>query len=120
MLIDELPEYVETFDELLENEKFVRRWTEEGAFSCIELKPPHPSSGKAGGWIGGKSRELHMIKMIEKLEESLQSIDLGESGTIVYSFEPKIISAAKRQKVNLNLVELDHILDNGGLGKLKE
>ena len=68
MLIDDLPEYVETFDDLLENEKFVRRWTEEGAFSCIELKPPHPSSGKAGGWIGGKSRELHMIKMIEKLD----------------------------------------------------
>ena len=51
MLIDELPEYVETFDNLLENKNFIRRWTEEGAFSCIELKPPHPSSGKGGGWI---------------------------------------------------------------------
>ena len=117
MLIDDLPEYVETFDDLLENEKFVRRWTEEGAFSCIELKPPHPSSGKAGGWIGGKSRELHMIKMIEKLEESLQSIDLGESGTIVYSFEPKIISAAKKTKSKFKFSRIRPYLRQWGTWK---
>jgi hypothetical protein len=96
MKMDELPDYVETLDELLEDKNFIKRWTEEGAFSCIELKPPHPSSGKAGGWIGGKSRELHMIKMIQKLEESLESLNLGESSTIIYSFEPKLISAAKK------------------------
>ena len=114
MSMDELPGYVEPFDDLLENSDFIRRWSEEGAFSCIELKPPHPSSGKAGGWIGGKSREEHMMKMILNLEEKLEEVDLGDSGTIVYSFEPKIISAAKKVKSKLKFSRLRPYLRQWG------
>jgi len=117
MIMEELPEYVETLDELLENNNFVRRWTEEGAFSCIELKPPHPSSGKAGGWFGGESREKHMIKMIQNLEEVLEPIDLGESGTVVYSFEPKIISAAKKTKSKFKFSRIRPYLRQWGTWK---
>ncbi|MBT6683327.1 MAG: hypothetical protein HOB55_00515, partial [Euryarchaeota archaeon] len=92
LTIDDLPEYVETMDKLLENKDFIRRWTEEGAFTCIEFKTPHPSSGKAGGWFNGREKEQHMIKMIQKLDELLQPIERSSSSTVIYSFDPKIIS----------------------------
>jgi len=96
MKLDELPNYIEPIEDLFNNSDFIRRWTEEGAFVCIELKPPHPSSGKAGGWIGGDLREKHMIKMIKKLEEHIDHLDVSQSSSIVYSFEPKLISASKK------------------------
>ena len=101
MTLDELPEYVEPIDDLLENKDFIRRWTEEGAFTCIELKTPHPSSGKAGGWFNGREKEQYMIKMIEELEDLLQPIERSNSSTVIYSFDPKLISASKKIKSNL-------------------
>ena len=49
LTLDELPDYVEPIEDLLNKKDFIRRWTEEGAFTCFEFKSPHPSSGKAGG-----------------------------------------------------------------------
>lgn len=106
LTLDELPEYVEPIDELLENKDFIRRWTEEGAFTCIELKTPHPSSGKAGGWFNGREKEQHMIKMIEELEDLLQPIERSNSSTVIYSFDPKLISASKKIKSNLKFSRL--------------
>ncbi len=106
MSFDELPSYIEPLEDLLEDSKFISRLTEEGAFACIELKPPHPSSGKAGGWIGGKSRQQHMIKMIQKLEEKITPLGLSETSNIVYSFEPKLISASKTINSNLKFSRL--------------
>ena len=106
LTVDELPEYVEPMDELLGNKNFIRRWTEEGAFTCIEFKTPHPSSGKAGGWFNGREKEDHMIKMIQELEELLQPIERSNSSTVIYSFDPKIISASKKIKNNLEFSRL--------------
>ena len=106
LTINDLPEYVETMDKLLENKDFIRRWTEEGAFTCIEFKTPHPSSGKAGGWFDGREKEQHMIKMIQKLDELLQPIERSSSSTVIYSFDPKIISASKKIKNNLEFSRL--------------
>ena len=106
LTLDELPEYVEPIEKLLENKDFIRRWTEEGAFTCIELKPPHPSSGKAGGWLNGKGKEEHMIQMIENLQELLQPIEISDSSTVIYSFDPKIISASRKIKTNLKFSRL--------------
>lgn len=106
LTLDELPEYVEPIDDLLENKDFIRRWTEEGAFTCIELKTPHPSSGKAGGWFNGREKEQHMIKMIEELEDLLQPIERSNSSTVIYSFDPKLISASKKIKSNLKFSRL--------------
>ena len=106
LTLDELPEYVEPIEKLLENKDFIRRWTEEGAFTCIELKPPHPSSGKAGGWLNGKGKEEHMIQMIENLQELLEPIEIRDSSTVIYSFDPKIISASRKIKSNLKFSRL--------------
>ncbi len=106
LTLDDLPEYVEPIEDLLENKDFIRRWTEEGAFTCIELKSPHPSSGKAGGWFNGKEKEKHMIRMIQELQNVLEPIEYGESSTVIYSFEPKIISASRKIKSNLKFSRL--------------
>lgn len=106
LTLDELPKYVEPIEKLLENKDFIRRWTEEGAFTCIELKPPHPSSGKAGGWLNGKGKEEHMIQMIESLQELLEPIEISDSSTVIYSFDPKIISASRKIKSNLKFSRL--------------
>ena len=106
LTLDELPEYVEPIDDLFENKDFIRRWTEEGAFTCIELKTPHPSSGKAGGWFNGREKEQYMIKMIEELEDLLQPIERSNSSTVIYSFDPKLISASKKIKSNLKFSRL--------------
>tara|TARA_B100000900_G_C20601332_1_gene725746 strand:+ start:3689 stop:4828 length:1140 start_codon:yes stop_codon:yes gene_type:complete len=106
LTLDELPDYVEPIDDLLERKEFIKRWTEEGGFTCFELKAPHPSSGKAGGWFNSKERENHMVKMIEELNEIIKSIDFSGSGAVVYSFEPKIITASRRVKTKLKFSRL--------------
>lgn len=106
LTIDELPDYVEPMDDLLANKDFIRRWTEEGAFTCIEFKSPHPSSGKAGGWFNGKKREQHMINMIQNLQELLEPIERSNSSTVIYSFDPKIITASKKIKTDLKFSRL--------------
>ena len=106
LTIDELPDYVEPIDDLLANKDFIRRWTEEGAFTCIEFKSPHPSSGKAGGWFNGKEKEQHMINMIQNLQELLEPIERSNSSTVIYSFDPKIITASKKIKTDLKFSRL--------------
>ena len=46
-----MPDYVCTLDELLAESEFVEPWVNEGKFACIELKIPHPNSGKVGGTV---------------------------------------------------------------------
>ena len=106
LTMDELPDYVEPIDDLLANKDFIRRWTEEGAFTCIEFKSPHPSSGKAGGWFNGKEKEQHMINMIQNLQELLEPIERSNSSTVIYSFDPKIITASKKIKTDLKFSRL--------------
>ena len=106
LTIDELTDYVEPIDDLLANKDFIRRWTEEGAFTCIELKSPHPSSGKAGGWFNSKEKEHHMINMIKNLQELLEPIERSNSSTVIYSFDPKIITASKKVKTDLKFSRL--------------
>ena len=106
LTIDELPDYVESMDDLLANKNFIRRWTEEGAFTCIEFKSPHPSSGKAGGWFNGTEKEQHMINMIQNLKELLEPIERSNSSTVIYSFDPKIITASKKIKTDLKFSRL--------------
>ena len=106
LTIDELPDYVEPIDDLLANKDFIRRWTEEGAFTCIEFKSPHPSSGKAGGWFNGKEKEQQMINMIQNLQELLEPIERSNSSTVIYSFDPKIITASKKIKTDLKFSRL--------------
>ena len=47
-----------------------------------------------------------MMKMIEELNEILDPIDFSESSTVIYSFEPKIISASKKVKTKLKFSRL--------------
>ena len=104
-LADELPDYIKTFDELLSKKEFTREFTERGKFVCIELKPPHPNSGKAGGWIRGLKRLEHMQKMVDLVNESLEGFDINPTSAVIYSFEKKILQT-KQKNSNLKVSRL--------------
>mgnify|MGYP001347779015 FL=1 len=101
-----MPEYVCTLDEMLAEPGFTEPWLEGGRFACIELKTPHPSSGKTGWLMSGEARTDHMRKMIELVDEALEGLDIGDSSTVVYSFEPKLLKAAKRTGSKLRFARL--------------
>ncbi len=104
-LAEDLPDYIQTFDELLSKKEFTREFTEEGKFACIELKAPHPNSGKAGGWIRGMKRLEHMQKMVDLVNESLDGIEIGSTSAVIYSFEKKILQT-KRKSSDLKISRL--------------
>ncbi|MEC7706957.1 MAG: glycerophosphodiester phosphodiesterase [Candidatus Thermoplasmatota archaeon] len=101
-----MPDYVCTFDEMLSEPGFTKPWLEGGKFACIELKTPHPSSGKTGWLRSGQARTEHMRRMIELVDEALEPLDIGESSTVVYSFEPKLLKAAKKSGSKLRFARL--------------
>ena len=69
-----MPSHVCTFDEMLAEPSFTNPWLEGSRFACIELKIPHPSSGKTGWLMSGEARTEHMRKMIELVDESLEPV----------------------------------------------
>lgn len=101
-----MPDYVCTLDELLAESGFVEPWVNEGKFACIELKIPHPSSGKVGGMFSGEMKIGHMQRMIEIVDESIEPLGLCPSGTVVYSFEPRLLKAASRTSSKLRFARL--------------
>jgi len=101
-----MPDYVCTFEEMLAEPGFTEPWLEGSRFACIELKAPHPSSGKTGWIMSGEARTKHMSKMIELVDEALGPLDIGKSSTVVYSFEPNLLKAARRAGSNLRFARL--------------
>jgi len=101
-----MPDYVCTFEEMLAEPGFTEPWLEGSRFACIELKAPHPSSGKTGWIMSGGARTKHMSKMIELVDEALRPLDIGKSSTVVYSFEPNLLKAARRAGSNLRFARL--------------
>jgi len=101
-----MPDYVCTLDELLAESEFVEPWVNEGKFACIELKIPHPNSGKVGGMFSGEMKIDHMRRMIEIVDESIRPLELSSSGAVVYSFEPRLLKAAARTSSKLRFARL--------------
>ena len=101
-----MPGHVCTFDEVLAESGFTNPWLEGSRFACIELKTPHPSSGKTGWVMSGEARTEHMRKMIELVDEALEPLEIGDSSAVVYSFEPRLLKAAERAGSNLRFARL--------------
>ena len=79
-----MPDYVCTLDDLLAESGFVEPWVSEGKFACIELKMPHPSSGKVGGMFSAEAKIDHLRRMIEMVDESVGSLGISPSGSVLY------------------------------------
>jgi len=101
-----MPDYVCNLDDLLAEPRFVEPWVSEGKFACIELKIPHPNSGKVGGMFSGEMKIDHMKRMIEIVDESILPLELSSSGAVVYSFEPRLLKAAARTSSKLRFARL--------------
>lgn len=111
----ELSDEAESFESLLSQSDFARPWVEEARFVCIELKPPHPSSGKGGGWTSKVGRREHLTRMIERLDEMLDEIGVPESNCVVYSFDSTLDQAVKTSGSDLKFARLQpHMRQWGG------
>ena len=101
-----MPNHVCTFDQILAEPDFTNPWLEGSRFACIELKTPHPSSGKTGWVMSRQARTEHMRKMIELVDEALEPLGIGDSSTVIYSFEPRLLKAAERAGSKLRFARL--------------
>ncbi len=92
----ELVEKGDSFSALLSQTEFTEPWQNEGKCVCIELKSPHPSSGKGGGWLAGSARTVHLARMLELVHDALEPFTLPRSSVVLYSFDPRFLKAAKQ------------------------
>lgn len=60
-----------------------------------------------------------MRKMIELVDEALEPLEIGESNTVVYSFEPKLLKAAQRAGSKLRFARLVPYLRPWGSSSVK-
>ena len=116
----QLASCADNFEELINDSDFTRPWQEKGKTVCIELKSPHPSSGVAGGWRGGKERVSHISRMIRILEDNLADFDLPAGTTVIYSFDPNFLRAAKRGGCSYPRARLTPNLREWGAGKIQK
>ena len=116
----ELKEYSDTFSALLAKSEFTEPWQHEGKCVCIELKSPHPSSGKGGGWFAGTKRVKHLAKMLELVHEAVAQFELPSTSVVFYSFDPRFLKAAKMVDFPYPRARLMPYLREWGPSRLKK
>ncbi|MBT6645058.1 MAG: hypothetical protein HOB52_04580, partial [Euryarchaeota archaeon] len=58
-----------SFENFLADKDVQMRLNEQAAMICVELKPPHPSSGASGGWLASGKQRTQMKKLVLAAEE---------------------------------------------------
>ena len=72
----------DSFDDLISNRQFLKSWTEEAKFVCLELKIPHPASKAGGGWMNAKKRVTHLQTIMEKTMEKISSVEINPQNMV--------------------------------------
>ena len=107
--LDDLMELgFDDFDDLISKPSFVERIAEQGCVACIELKVPHPSSGKGGGWFGSSSK--HMSELLAAVDQRLIDHGIPNQNTVFYSFHSKMWKIGQRAKSSRNVATLRPIV----------
>jgi len=89
---------IATLNDLLACREFTDAWQSGGKTVDIEFKLPHPST---------KIETLEYLgSIMEKLEESLEPLDLPDRSVIVSSFSPKIGEVAKASDFSIPVTRL--------------
>jgi glycerophosphoryl diester phosphodiesterase len=86
----------DSFDDLISSREFLKSWTEEAKFVCLELKIPHPASKAGGGWMNAKKRVTHLQTIMEKTIEKISSVGIDPQNTVFYSFHSKVNQVNKK------------------------
>ncbi|HIO94256.1 MAG TPA: hypothetical protein EYN46_02745 [Candidatus Poseidoniales archaeon] len=92
--LDDLMELgFENFDDLMSRSDFIDRLIEQACVACIELKVPHPSSGKGGGWFWSSAR--FMSQLLAKVDSLLEEHGIPIANTVYYSFHRRMWKVAR-------------------------
>ena len=116
----EMKEHAETFTTLLGKPGFTEPWQHEGKCVCVELKSPHPTSGKGGGWLAGSKRISHIAEMLDKVHEALEPFELPSTSVVLYSFDPRFLKAVKKADSPYRHARLMPYLREWGPARLKK
>ena len=72
----------DSFDDLISNRQFLKSWTEEAKFVCLELKVPHPASKAGGGWMNAKKRVTHLQTIMENTIEKISNAGIDPQNSV--------------------------------------
>ena len=103
---------VTSFSELLAHGDFTDSWQFGGKTVDIELKMPHP--------VTGRGADISLRSMITKLEDELSDLELPDGSTLISSFSPRVFQVARELKLGLPVTRLmPHIRPWGRYWKVK-
>ena len=107
--LDDLMELgFENIDDLLSRSDFIDRLSEQACVACIELKVPHPSSGKGGGWFWSSAK--FMSELLAKVDQRLDEHGIPIANTVFYSFHRRMWKVGRMAKSSRHVATLRPIV----------
>jgi len=103
---------VSSFRELMSQRNFTNSWQSDGKTVDIELKIPHP--------VTGKNVDEYLCSIMSKLEDDLVDLDLPDGSTLISSFSPRVFNAARESNFRFPVTRLmPHIRSWGRYWRVK-
>ncbi|HIG03713.1 MAG TPA: hypothetical protein EYQ53_04965 [Candidatus Poseidoniales archaeon] len=89
-----------SFENFLANKDVLMRLNEQAAMICVELKPPHPSSGASGGWLASGKQRAQMKKLVMAAEEKLSEYSVSIQNSVYYAFFKGLPAITTKAKIH--------------------
>jgi len=107
------------FSDMIENSRIRSAWFEGDAFSCIEIKRPHPKSKIAGGYFPSQKRIDWIIRMMQRVEENMESEPAPERTAVFYCFDPATMRAHQKADVDIPAAPINPFIPPWGPGPIR-
>ena len=107
------------FSDMIEDSRIRSAWFEGDAFSCIEIKRPHPKSKIAGGYFPSQKRIDWIIRMMQRVEEIMESEPAPERTAVFYCFDPATMRASQKADVDIPAAPINPFIPPWGPGPIR-
>jgi glycerophosphoryl diester phosphodiesterase len=107
------------FSDMIEDPRIRSAWFERDAFSCIEIKRPHPKSKIAGGYFPSKERINWIIRMMQRVEEIMENEPAPERTAVFYCFDPATMQASQKANVEIPAAPINPFIPPWGPGPVR-
>ena len=107
------------FSDMIEDSRVRSAWFEGDAFSCIEIKRPHPKSKIAGGYFPSQKRIDWIIRMMQRVEDIMESEPAPERTAVFYCFDPATTRAHQKADVDIPAAPINPSIPPWGPGPIR-
>ncbi len=107
------------FSDMIEDPRVHSAWIEGDAFSCIEIKRPHPKSKLAGGYLPSEKRVEWVVRMMQRVSEIMENEPAPERTAVFYCFDPATMRASQKADVNIPAAPINPFIPPWGPGPLR-